>query len=259
MKKNQRSYYLQQIGIDVWEERKPQKRSLKYTRNFSKSVLSPSEEAGQASAESDSEPHFEQTSVSDTKEYAWQALIEKAQNCQSCALSKTRTHVVFGVGNQEADLMIIGEAPGFYEDQQAEPFVGKAGQLLNQMIASMNKKRSDVYIANLLKCRPPENRDPQLEEVAQCKPFLTQQIDLVSPKVILALGRHAARFLLNTDTSIGELRGKWHHWGKLNIPVRVSYHPAYLLRNPFDKSKAFADLLCVKKELQRHSPFSLVR
>lgn len=173
-------------------------------------------------------------------------LQKKAEACQACALAKTRTHVVFGTGNPQAEWMIIGEAPGFYEDQQGEPFVGKAGQLLNAMIASQGKQRSDLYIANVLKCRPPDNRDPLPEESTQCTPFLQQQIQLVSPKAILALGRYAAQFLLKTEQSIGSLRGKTHYYGEQRIPVIVSYHPAYLLRNPIDKAKALADWLRIK-------------
>lgn len=211
MNENLRYYYLKQLGIDVWE------------RRFTVSAPATSE---------------------------WDKLETQAKACQSCVLAKTRKHVVFGTGNREADCMIIGEAPGFYEDQQAEPFVGKAGQLLNAMIASLGKKRSDVYIANVLKCRPPDNRDPLPEEVAQCTSFLVQQIQLVSPKIILALGKHAAKFLLNTDQSIGNLRGKSFSWGEKHIPVIVSYHPAYLLRNPAEKSKALADWLHMKKQLE---------
>jgi uracil-DNA glycosylase family 4 len=170
----------------------------------------------------------------------WDQLRKAALGCMACSLHQTRTHVVFGVGNQNADLMFIGEAPGFNEDKQAEPFVGRAGQLLNAMLASVGFERNSVYIANILKCRPPNNRDPLPEEVALCTPFLEKQIALVQPKLLVALGRIAAHYLLNTKTSLGQLRGKLHTYA--NTPLIITYHPAYLLRNPIDKKKAFEDL-----------------
>lgn len=220
MNESLRLYYLKQLGIDVWEERE--------TLN-SNDILTTNDQTCHMSLET---------------------LQVQAEACQACTLGKTRTHVVFGTGNRRAEWMIIGEAPGFYEDQQGKPFVGRAGQLLNAMLASVGRKREDVYIANVLKCRPPNNRDPLPDEVEHCTPFLKQQIQLISPKVILALGRHAARFLLNTDASMGKLRGKSYEWGENNIPVFVSYHPAYLLRNPSEKLKAWMDWLLVKKQLK---------
>lgn len=164
-------------------------------------------------------------------------------NCQLCPLHKTRTQTVFGVGNEKAKLMIIGEAPGFYEDQQGEPFVGRAGQLLNAMLQSIGFARSDVYIANILKCRPPNNRDPLPEEVAQCTPYLQQQIALIKPTVLCAVGRIAAHYLLNTTESLGRLRKKTHTYGEEKLPLFITYHPAYLLRNPGAKAEAYQDLL----------------
>jgi DNA polymerase len=171
-------------------------------------------------------------------------------NCTACPLHKSRTQTVFGIGNPKADLMLIGEAPGFYEDQKGEPFVGRAGQLLNAMLQAIGLNRSTIYIANILKCRPPNNRDPLPEEVECCTPFLEKQIALIQPKLLLALGRIAAHHLLNTQTSLGQMRGKLHTYGTHNIPLIVTYHPAYLLRNPQDKSKAFQDLQKVLKTLQ---------
>ncbi|MCD6039008.1 MAG: hypothetical protein K0S27_408 [Gammaproteobacteria bacterium] len=162
--------------------------------------------------------------------------------CTACPLHKTRTQTVFGTGYQQADLMIIGEAPGFYEDQKGEPFVGRAGQLLNAMLEAIGLDRRRVYIANILKCRPPNNRDPLPEEVSQCSGFLTKQIAFVQPKLLLALGRIAANYLLNTQMPLGRMRGKLHSYGMQNIPLLVTYHPAYLLRNPKDKGKAWQDL-----------------
>ncbi len=171
-------------------------------------------------------------------------------SCIACPLHKTRTQTVFGVGNAEADLMLIGEAPGFYEDQKGEPFVGRAGQLLNRMLQAIGQDRHTVYIANIVKCRPPNNRDPLPEEVMSCTGFLTKQIALVQPKLLLALGRVAGHHLLNTQASLGQMRGKLHHYGAQPIPLLVTYHPAYLLRNPQDKSKAWQDLQWVHTRLQ---------
>jgi uracil-DNA glycosylase family 4 len=189
--------------------------------------------------------------ISTTDSSEWDALRAQVTNCTACGLDKTRTQTVFGTGNREAKLMIIGEAPGFYEDQQGEPFVGRAGQLLNAMLASIGFDRNQVYIANILKCRPPNNRDPLPEEVKLCTPFLTKQIALINPTLLLAVGRIAAHFLLDTQASLGQLRGKIHHFGALNTPLIITYHPAYLLRNLHDKSKAFQDLQLAQRTLEK--------
>lgn len=170
----------------------------------------------------------------------WENLRSTVVHCMACSLHQTRTQTVFGVGDPTAQLMIIGEAPGFYEDKQGEPFVGRAGQLLNEMLASIGLNRNTVYIANVLKCRPPNNRDPLPEEVQQCTGFLNQQIALVKPALLLALGRIAGHYLLKTTQSMGQLRGKLHYYQ--DIPLIITYHPAYLLRTPVDKGKAFQDL-----------------
>lgn len=172
--------------------------------------------------------------------------------CQLCPLHQTRTQTVFGVGNEQAKVMIIGEAPGFHEDQQGEPFVGRAGQLLNAMLQSIGFERSDVYIANILKCRPPNNRDPLPEEVAQCTLYLKQQIALIKPKILCAVGRIAAHHLLETTESLGQLRGKIHAYGEEKLPLLITYHPAYLLRNPSAKADAYLDLRQLKKLLVEH-------
>jgi uracil-DNA glycosylase family 4 len=177
----------------------------------------------------------------------WDTLRAQAAACTACTLHETRTHVVFGVGNPNADVMVIGEAPGFYEDQQGEPFVGRAGQLLNAMLEAIDLNREKVYIANILKCRPPNNRDPLPEEVELCTHFLEKQIALVQPKILLAVGRIAAHFLLKTKTSLSQLRGKFHSYQ--NIPLMVTFHPAYLLRTPGDKGKAYQDLLLLKGQI----------
>lgn len=164
-------------------------------------------------------------------------------DCQRCGLASTRTQTVFGVGAETAPLMIVGEGPGAEEDRRGEPFVGRAGQLLDAMLAAIGHSRADnTYIANVVKCRPPNNRDPQAEEVAACRPFLDTQIRLIRPKLILAVGRVAAQRLLDTTEPLARLRGQLHHYGETQVPVWVSYHPAYLLRSPHEKAKAWQDL-----------------
>lgn len=175
----------------------------------------------------------------------WLALQEVVAGCRACRLCETRRNTVFGTGDAHADWMVIGEAPGVEEDRRGEPFVGKAGQLLDAMLAAVGRsRRSGVFIANVLKCRPPGNRDPQADEAARCEPFLKRQIELVSPKVIVALGRTSAQRLLGSDASLASLRGTVHHYACAgrNIPLVVTYHPAYLLRTPLDKAKAWVDL-----------------
>lgn len=175
-------------------------------------------------------------------------LQEKVSNCNKCPLHKTRTQTVFARGNEKASLMLIGEAPGFYEDKQGLPFVGKAGQLLNQMMEAIGLSENDIYIANVLKCRPPENRDPLPEEIVHCSSYLKEQIDYVKPQLILALGRFAGQFLMNQMVPLKDLRNKIHSFQ--SIPFIVTYHPAYLLRNPQDKKKAYSDLLFAKQNLK---------
>jgi DNA polymerase len=149
---------------------------------------------------------------------------------------------VFGVGDRAAGWLVVGEAPGADEDRQGEPFVGRAGQLLNSMLLGIGLSREQVYIANVLKCRPPNNRDPKPAEVAQCLPYLERQIALLNPRLLLAVGRIAAQYLLATDTPIGKMRGRVHAFGARRIPMVVTYHPAYLLRSPTEKRKAWEDL-----------------
>ena len=185
----------------------------------------------------------------------WQSLQKCVAACTACSLHQSRTQTVFGIGDRKASLMIIGEAPGFYEDQQGEPFVGRAGQLLTAMLKSIGFTREQVYIANILKCRPPNNRDPLPEEVQSCTEYLNHQIKLVQPRLLLAVGRIAAHHLLKTKSSLERLRNQIHSYSdhqnnEHQIPLIVTYHPAYLLRNPVDKKKTFADLQLIKKTLQ---------
>lgn len=172
----------------------------------------------------------------------WDALQRHVSDCALCDLRKTCTQTVFGVGNHSASWMIIGEAPGAEEDRQGEPFVGRAGQLLNEMLRAIGIERGAAYIANVLKCRPPGNRDPRPEEVLSCEPYLRRQVDLIQPKIILAVGRIAAQSLIKTDNRIGALRGRVYRYADTGIPLVVTYHPAYLLRSPLEKRKAWEDL-----------------
>lgn len=186
---------------------------------------------------------------------ALDALAAEVAQCRKCALCQTRTQTVFGVGNPHAELVFVGEAPGVDEDLQGIPFVGKAGKLLTDIIEKgMKLRRSDVYICNVLKCRPPslekgkENRAPNPEEVRQCEPYLIRQLEIIRPKIICALGGVAARCLLKTDTPVGKLRGTWHTYQ--GIPLRVTFHPAYLLRNPNEKKSAWEDIKEVMRALR---------
>ena len=167
--------------------------------------------------------------------------------CKRCRLARERQRIVFGVGNPEAAVMFIGEAPGREEDQKGEPFVGAAGQLLDRMIKAMGLSREEVYIGNIIKCRPPHNRDPAPDEIGQCEPFLRQQIDVIKPAIIVALGAHAARTLLRTDQGIKRLRGKWDEYH--GVPLMPTFHPAYLLRNKSGKRGAWSDLQQVMKRM----------
>ena len=183
-----------------------------------------------------------ETGDSSAGETTWEALEAAVSGCTKCELHSSRTQAVFGVGNHQADWMIIGEAPGADEDRLGEPFVGRAGLLLNEMLFAAGYQRAEVYIANILKCRPPSNRDPSADEMTCCEPYLQQQIALIQPKLILAVGRIAAHGLLQTTTPVGRLRGSVHHYGDGEIPLIVTYHPAYLLRSPLEKRKVWEDL-----------------
>lgn len=193
------------------------------------------------------------TAASDVSAIArmdWDALREAVLHCTRCDLHRTRTQGVFGVGDRHAEWLIVGEAPGADEDRLGEPFVGQAGRLLDTMLAAIGLKRGEnVYIANVLKSRPPRNRDPAPQEVTACLPYLERQIDLIQPNLVLALGRFAAQSLLVTDTAISRLRGQVHSYR--GIPLVVTYHPAYLLRNPADKARVWEDLLLAQETMAR--------
>ena len=172
----------------------------------------------------------------------WEALRAEVAACRKCGLCETRTQTVFGVGDPRARWLIVGEAPGAEEDRRGEPFVGRAGQLLNSMLRAVDLSRETVFIANVLKCRPPGNRDPKPDEAASCLPYLERQIALIDPQVMLAVGRISAQTLLGTDAPVSRLRGRVHRFGERGIPLVVTYHPAYLLRAPAEKRKAWDDL-----------------
>lgn len=216
------------MGIDVWQDR---------------------------AIEQISEPVPEMQAVSSSvvevvENEGWSSLRSSVEACQKCELHSGRKQTVFGVGDKDADWLIIGEAPGAEEDKLGEPFVGRAGKLLNSMIEAIGLDRSRVYIANILKCRPPNNRDPRPEEVAHCETYLAAQIELIRPKIILAVGRIAAQNLLKVETPIGRMRGQQYSYPGSEIPVVVTYHPAYLLRSPREKRKSWQDLQLAMKIYQ---------
>jgi DNA polymerase len=189
----------------------------------------------------DAEPvRSEPAAEADAAGYDWDELRAAVTGCTRCPLHESRTQTVFGVGSPVANWMIIGEAPGAEEDRRGEPFVGRAGKLLDEMLLAIGEQRDSVFIANILKCRPPNNRDPRPGEAASCRPYLERQIELVQPKIILAVGRIAAQQLLQSDAPVGRLRGRVHRLGA--IPLVVTYHPAYLLRSPSQKRKSWDDL-----------------
>lgn len=191
------------------------------------------------------------TATADSDEAAWTLLENEVRGCTLCALSQSRTQTVFGVGNRRTELLLVGEAPGADEDAQGEPFVGRAGQLLNAILRGMRWPRPTVYIANILKCRPPGNRDPSPEESACCTPYLHRQIDLIKPLMILAVGRVAAQNLLATETPISKLRGVVHRYGTRETPLIATYHPSYLLRSPGEKRRVWEDMKFLKAELEK--------
>lgn len=226
MSSQTRRQYLTAMGVTLWE---PRDRTAPIANPSSSVTDVQSAPIARASGE-------------------WQPLQQEVAGCIKCELHKTRKNTVFGVGDTSARWMFIGEAPGADEDARGEPFVGRAGQLLNAMLFAMGLKREEVYIANVLKCRPPGNRDPQPAEVECCEPYLLRQISLIQPKLIIALGRHAAHSLLKTEMPLSRLRGQrlTYH----GTPLIVTYHPAYLLRSPGEKRKAWSDLCLARQVMQ---------
>jgi uracil-DNA glycosylase len=237
-----RNAYLDALGIDRWVPRAAPPEVSGTGKGISESQDAPAACAPSANPEHPFPvPSSPPPSLPPTAD--WSTLRERVAGCTACAeLCRTRTQTVFGVGNQSAQWLVIGEAPGAEEDRQGEPFVGRAGQLLNAMLLAIGLPREAVFIANILKCRPPGNRDPKPEEVSRCLPYLSNQIALLKPKIILAVGRIAAQNLLATDAPLARLRGKLHSFGEAATPLVITYHPAYLLRTPADKRKAWEDL-----------------
>ena len=239
-----RQRYMQVMGIPVWMPKGRGEVEVLLAPPMQTAVVEPLSFA----ISDTSQP----TTASDCFHLSWQDLRAAVQSCTRCALAKTRTQAVFGTGDVQARWMIIGEAPGADEDRRGEPFVGRAGQLLNNMLAAIGLPRESVYIANVLKCRPPNNRDPKVDEAANCRGYLERQIELVNPTLILVVGRIAAQNLLHTDAPLARLRGKQHRAPVSGTPVVVTYHPAYLLRQPADKRKAWEDLQFAREILATH-------
>ncbi len=237
MSKEQRCLqYLDALGIRVWKLRKPPAVDRGET-----------DPVAPVSTESESMPLDRDGTIA---RMDWTQLEETVVQCQACTLGETRTQTVFGTGSPRATLMVVGEAPGAEEDLKGEPFVGRAGHLLDQMLRAMGLDRQQVYIANVIKCRPPNNRNPHVQEIDACLPFLARQIELIQPELLLVLGGVAAHTMLETTEAVGRLRGRWHRWGPQGIPLLVTYHPAYLLRSPVQKGRAWEDLQRVVKELR---------
>lgn len=250
-----RNQYLQAMGVDVWVSRRScvagtgvDATAAAGTDTSAPSVATaPSMAAAPSAASVPTVARVGDAPVVTT----WESLRSEVLACTKCSLHSSRTQGVFGVGNREAQWLVVGEAPGAEEDRRGEPFVGRAGHLLDAMLKAIGLSRGrNVYIANVLKSRPPGNRDPKPEEVAACLPYLMRQIELLRPRVMLAVGRIAAQNLLATDAPLGRLRGKVHHFGELNTPLIVTYHPAYLLRTPSDKRKAWEDLKFARSVFQ---------
>ncbi len=269
MGQRERSHYLEALGIDAWVPRagvafvhqatarvavaRPDAVEDTTDRNAvgdpgwpdasAQGAIAPGTGPLAFSAGGGSAAAAASAALRDDEASRWDALRSEVLKCTRCSLHSSRTQGVFGVGHPQAQWLVIGEAPGAEEDRRGEPFVGRAGQLLDSMLRSIGLSRAqNVYIANVLKSRPPGNRDPKPEEVAACLPYLMRQIELLRPRLMLAVGRIAAQNLLSTDLPLGRLRGKVHHFGELNTPLIVTYHPAYLLRTPADKRKAWEDL-----------------
>jgi DNA polymerase len=232
--------YLDALGIEVYVPRGGQRAEVSVARTEPVAHSELPMAAAAAAAPSDVVAGLD-----------WESLRARVATCTLCELHETRTQTVFGVGDPQARWMFIGEAPGAEEDRQGEPFVGRAGQLLTSMLKALGFRREDVYIANVLKCRPPGNRDPKPDEARSCRAYLERQIELVSPRLIVAVGRIAAQNLLATDSALARLRGQVHALGERRWPLIVTYHPAYLLRSPGEKRKAWQDLVFARQVFRR--------
>ena len=243
MDENKRLYYLDQMGIQAWTSNQhvaePELVEVYESEHVSENVLGHTQvQSKHLQDDLNAELTAQQKHIASSLD----ELKFTVSNCTLCDLHRTRTQTVFGEGHPAADWLIIGEAPGADEDRLGEPFVGRAGQLLTSMLRAMGLAREEVFIANILKCRPPNNRDPQSNEVNSCGAYLRQQIELIQPKIILVVGRIAAQSLLNVETPIGKMRGQEYTYQDTDIPVVATYHPAYLLRSPQQKRKVWEDL-----------------
>jgi DNA polymerase len=248
-----RAHYLEALGIDLWVPRAPGKAALGRPAAQAPVPVAATAAPGGAAPAPAARVHtgLPGPAMAEAPADSWDSLAALVAGCTACGLHAQRKQTVFGVGDRGAELLVVGEAPGADEDAQGEPFVGRAGQLLNSMLRAMGTPRESVFIANVLKCRPPGNRDPAPDEVASCLPYLHRQIALLKPRLMLAVGRIAAQNLLATETPIGQLRGKLHHFGPAGIPLVVTYHPAYLLRSPGEKRKAWKDLSFARAQLRQ--------
>lgn len=241
---------LKGLGITRWSERSFANHAPNEQRNVQPEVISPALTAVEAIKPSASIPTpIRELSIQSFSLNDWAAIESAIEACQNCALSQSCTRKVPGKGNHQADIMIIGEAPGHDEDIQGKPFVGRAGQLLDRMLQAIEIDPQQVYITNILKCRPPNNRDPKAEETQSCHQFLQAQIQQLKPRVIFAVGRISAQTLLQDQSPLGRLRNKQYILPDTDIPLLVTYHPAYLLRNPAEKVKVWQDLKSLKRLL----------
>ncbi|MBV8063428.1 MAG: uracil-DNA glycosylase [Nevskia sp.] len=259
MDSTRRKHYLDALGIEPWLQRTPAPAQSAVEpaapAQESAPIVRTSPVISQSPAlfrkfpeRNDPAPSAPAPAAAEPVPTDWDGLKPAVAGCIKCKLCQTRTNTVFGVGQQSAPLMVVGEGPGADEDAQGEPFVGRAGKLLDEMLRAIGRSRQEqapeqaVYIANVVKCRPPGNRDPEADEVEACRPYLDQQIRLVRPRLIVALGRIAAQRLLSTDAPLSKLRGPMYEYGPERTPLLITYHPAYLLRSPGEKAKSWADL-----------------
>ena len=261
-----RKSYLKALGVDVWVPRDAPLAALETSIAVLNEALSDEREIASARTEKTQsvvalsapvaklEPKRPVVTAAPAIDVPadWDGLRAMVKDCERCKLCATRTQTVFGVGPLDASLMVVGEGPGADEDAQGEPFVGRAGKLLDEMLAAIGRSRQqNVFIANVVKCRPPGNRDPEVDEAEACRPYLERQIQLIKPRLIVALGRIAAQRLLATDQPLNKLRGPIHAYGETRTPLFITYHPAYLLRSPREKAKSWEDLKKVWRYLQQ--------
>jgi len=245
--------HLDAIGIPVWVRRGTVRATQSTTPSPEPAETEPAEPSAFRAAMDPASPRPGGTDATGPSvRQALESIDAQVRECRKCGLHRTRKRTVFGIGRPDAACMFIGEAPGAEEDARGEPFVGRAGKLLDAMLAAIGLTRGDVYIANIVKCRPPRNRDPHADEIAQCSGYLRRQIETVSPRLLVATGRVAAQSLLSTTKPIGKLRGRIYRYGEDRLPVIVMYHPAYFLRSPLEKRKGWDDLVRLRGMLSEY-------